>query len=96
MKALEALQPTKLPRLPPGSPTRASFFDEPVELPKGNNGDNNLDLSGCIDTETVVTALASSEGLQAVTGLDRSGILRRLMIDWSVENALKDCEYLYS
>lgn len=44
-----------------------------------------------IDAELVVQALAANRNAQAVTGLDRQGLLKRLALEWTLESALKDC-----
>jgi protein EFR3 len=80
-----------LPQLPDVSATRLHPPEEPVGFP------TTLQLlmpdnCGVVDAEVVIPALASCSGLQAITGLDRSGLLRRFMIEWTVEGALKDCQ----
>lgn len=84
-----------MPDLEPIPTTRLHPPERPVEFPP------TVDLlkmgpSGMIDSEITLPALASSSGLQAITGLDRQGLLRRFMIEWSVEGALKDCKRFFS
>lgn len=83
---------TILPLLPDVSPTRIHPPEEPISFP-ATVEPLKRDSCGIVDIEVAVTALASSNGLQAVTGLDKPGLLRRFMIDWTVEGALKDCEF---
>jgi hypothetical protein len=45
-----------------------------------------------IDPEVVIQALAGNRYLQLASGLDRPHLLRRFMVEWSTETALRDCE----
>lgn len=47
-------------------------------------------FKGLVEPEATLPALASSARLQAITGLDEQGLLRRFTMKWTVENALKD------
>jgi hypothetical protein len=80
-----------LPDLDPIPATRLHPPETPVNFPTAFDL-FKADSCGIIDPEITLTALASSCGLQAITGLDRQGLLRRFMIEWSVEGALKDCK----
>jgi hypothetical protein len=91
-RALEELQPHLIPQLDhPRLPTLHSR-EEPIDFPS-----NAIEVQGppglpCIDPEVVLPALASSPALQAITGLDRGGLLRRFTIEWTIELALKECK----
>lgn len=87
--ALSNLQLAILPQLPDVAPTRLHPLEEPVHFPAAVDP-IKPDTRGLVDTEAALTALASSSGLQAITGLDRQGLLRRFTIEWTVEGALKD------
>ncbi|PVG03451.1 hypothetical protein CPB86DRAFT_779170 [Serendipita vermifera] len=88
-KALESLSPRIVPQLDNVPPTQLHPPEKPINFPT-EIGPLHSDISGIIDTEVVLPALASSSGLQAITGLDRQNLLRRFMIEWTVEAALKD------
>ncbi|KAG8758554.1 plasma membrane localization protein [Serendipita sp. 396] len=88
-KALDSLEITTLPEVQTIPPTQLNPQEEPngfaAELPAFSS-----ETCGIIDAEIVLPALASSSGLQAVTGLDRQGLFKRFTIGWSVDGALKD------
>lgn len=94
-KALETLRPDILPNLDPVSPTQLHPPEVPIHFSSAPDA-RKIDSCGCIDAEVALPALASSAGLQAITGLDRQGLLRRFMIEWSVEGALKDCKLRFA
>lgn len=92
-RAFEELRPHLIPQL--HRPTRLSSLhgrEEPVDFPSNPIEVQRPSCSPCIDPEVVLPALASSAALQAITGLDRGGLIRRLAIEWTIELALKECK----
>lgn len=87
--ALESLHQTILPPLSDVSPTRLDPPEEPIYFPTPLDP-LRLDAQGLVNIEVVLPALASSAGLQAITGLDRQGLLRQFTIEWTVEGAVKE------
>lgn len=88
-KALSSLNPPTIPDISQVPPV-----DLKVKEPRTSVSQivqvEVVEDCGLIDTEAILPALASSSGLQSITGLDRQSLLRRFMIEWSVEGALKD------
>lgn len=46
-----------------------------------------------VDADEALSLIVSSKTVLEATGMDRQGLLRRLTVQWSVEAALKDCEF---
>lgn len=90
--AFEELQPHLIPQL--NHPPLSRFHDreEPIDFLSNPTEAQELPILPCIDPEVVLPALASSATLQAITGLDRGGLLRRFTIEWTIELALKECK----
>ena len=87
--ALEGLQPHLIPQL---DLSRLHGREEPIDFPINPVEVQGSSILPCIDPEVVLPALASSAALQAITGLDRGGLLRRFTIEWTIELALKECK----
>jgi protein EFR3 len=92
-RAFEELQPHLIPQLDHSPLSRLHDREEPIDFPSNPAEVQVFPISPCIDPEVVLPALASSPALQAITGLDRSGLLRRFAIEWTVELALKECKW---
>ena len=92
-RALEELRPHLIPQL--YNPRLSTLHDreEPIDFPSSPAEVQGPPYSTCIDPEVALPALASSSALQAITGLDRGGLLRRFTIEWTIELALKECKY---
>ncbi|KAG8806280.1 plasma membrane localization protein, partial [Serendipita sp. 399] len=88
-KALDSLGTSTLPEVLFIPPTQLHPQEEPVSF-SDESSTSSFDTCGVVDAEVVLPALASSSGLQAITGLDRQGLFKRFTIGWSVEGALKD------
>lgn len=94
-RAFEELQPHLIPQLDDPRFSTLHGRDEPIDFP--SNRTEPTEVQGppylpCIDPEVVLPALASSSALQAITGLDRGGLLRLFTIEWTIELALKECK----
>ena len=93
-RALEELQPHLIPQLHYLRLSALHDLEEPIDFPNSPVEVQGPPCLPCIDPEVALPALASSPALQAITGLDRSGLLRRFTIEWTIELALKECKYL--
>ncbi len=89
----EELKPHLIPQL--YHPRLSTLHDreEPIDFPSSPVEVQGPPYLPCIDPEVALPALASSSALQAITGLDRVGLLRRFTIEWTIELALKECKY---
>jgi len=91
-RTYEELQPHLIPQLDHLRLSTLHGHEEPIDFPS-----NPIEVQGppylpCIDPEVALPALASSSALQAITGLDRGGLLCRFTIEWTIELALKECK----
>jgi hypothetical protein len=91
-RAFEELQPHLIPQLDHPCLSGPNGREEPIDFPGNLTEVQGPPSLPCIDAEVVLPALASSAALQAITGLDRGGLLRRLTIEWTIELALKECK----
>lgn len=91
-RAFEELQPHLIPQL--DHPRLSTLYsrEEPIDFPSNPTEVQGPPYLPCIDPEVALPALASSSALQAITGLDRGGLLRLFTIEWTIELALKECK----
>lgn len=72
------------------SPGVSKIADDPTPFPP--TATNDQSRFPFVNAERVVTALAESERVQTVLGMDKQTILKRLVIEWTPEAALQDCK----
>ncbi|KZP00005.1 hypothetical protein CALVIDRAFT_533671 [Calocera viscosa TUFC12733] len=65
-----------------------NVIEDPVAFPTPTSTDESK--FPFINAEAMVTALASNDRVQAVLGLDKQGVLKRLVLDWTEESAVHD------
>ncbi|KZT53297.1 hypothetical protein CALCODRAFT_440295 [Calocera cornea HHB12733] len=65
-----------------------NLIEDPLPFPTPTSSDESK--FPFINAETMVTALASNERVQAILGLDRQAVLKRLVLEWTEDSALRD------